>query len=192
MNPLNSFLNLFRKKRSVSTEANKKWLQGYHAFEAGKKHFAEQSDQEAVNCFDEADECGFEAVELFSLRGTCLQSLEWNIDAIDDFTKAISLEPQDCNLYFQRAMSKISIGDQQGFLIDIQDAIRLAKVDNALTKIYNLQANERGSKSVATVYEQQAALHNDTPAFIIDKSVEKAKLKGRRKNNPNDHNSIRG
>jgi tetratricopeptide (TPR) repeat protein len=181
MNPLNSLFNLFRRKPSVSKEANERWHRGYHAFEAGKKHFAKRRDQEAVDCFDTAVECGFEDAALFGLRGSCLQSLEWHIDAIDDFTKAISLETQDCNLYFQRAMSKSSIGDQQGFLADIQDAIRLARADNALTRNYNLWAKEHGWQSVAASYEGQAALSYDMPDFIKDKRVEQTKLRGRRK-----------
>ena len=68
-----------------------------------------------------------EQADLFSCRGSCLQSLEWHLDAIDDFTKAISLEPENCNFYFQRAMSKIACGDQQGFLVDIKEAIRLSR-----------------------------------------------------------------
>ena len=83
MNPLSSLLNLFRKKPSASTEANERWLQGYHAFEAGKKHFAERRDQEALDCFDTAVECGFEDETLFSSRGSCLKALEWHLDAID-------------------------------------------------------------------------------------------------------------
>lgn len=181
MNPLSSLLNLFRKKPSASTKANARWLQGYHAFEAGKKHFAERRDQEAVDCFDTAVECGFEDEPLFSLRGSCLQALEWQLDAIDDFTKAISLEPQDCNHYFQRAVSKESIGDQQGHLADIKDAIRLAKADNATNRIYNLGAKDKGWQSAAAMYEGIAALSADPLDFIRDRKIERAKLRGRRK-----------
>lgn len=184
MNPLSSLLNLFRKKPSVSTEANERWLQAHHAFEVGKKHFADRRDQEAVDCFDKAVECGFEDVALFGLRGSCLQSLKWHIDAIYDFTKAISLEPQDCNLYFQRAMSKSSTGDQQGFLADIQDAIRLSKVDSALNRNYNLGAKDMGHKSTAAMYEWQAAM-SDMPDSLRDRllseRIERTKLRGRRK-----------
>ena len=174
-------LDLFRKKPSVSAEANERWLHGHRAFEAGKKHFAARREQEAVGCFDAALEYGFETAALFSLRGTCLQSLGWHLDAIDDFTKAISTEPQDCNLYFQRAMSKSSTGDEQGFIADIQDAIRLSKVDSALNRNYNLGAKDMGWHSTAAMYEGQAALSADSPDFIIDKKIERTKLRGRRK-----------
>jgi hypothetical protein len=186
MNPLNSLVNLFRKTPSVSTEANERWLRGYHAFEAGKKHFAARRDQEAVDCFDTAEECGSEECDfvdepLFSLRGSCLQSLEWHLDAIDDFTKAISFAPQDCNLYFQRAVSKEATGDQQGHLADIQDAIRLAEADNALNRIYNLGVKDKGWRSAAAMYAGIAALSADPPDFIRDRKIERTKLRGRRK-----------
>ena len=179
MNPLSSLLNFFGKKSTAQTEANEKWLQGHRAFEAGKKHFSERRDQEAADCFDTAVECGFKNATLFGLRGSCLQSLKWHLDAIDDFTKAISLEPQDCNLYFQRAMSKSSAGDEQGFLADIQDAIRLSKVDSALNRSYNLGAKDMGWQSAAAMYEAQA-VRSDLPDFIRDKNIERAKLRGRR------------
>jgi tetratricopeptide (TPR) repeat protein len=180
MNPFTGLTSLFKRNPSGSTEANKRWLQGYKAFEDGKKYFAERRDQEAVDCFDTAVENGFEGATLFSLRASCLQSLEWDSDAIDDFTKAISLEPEDCNHYFQRAMSKNAIGDQQGFLADIQEAIRLSKVDNALNRNYNLGAVKMGWQSTAAMYKGQAALSAEEPDFIRDRKIERAKLRGRR------------
>lgn len=181
MNPLNSLLNIFRKKPSASTETNDKWMRGYNAFKAGKKHFAEHRNQEAIECFDTAIECGFEDVTVFCLRGSCLQTLEWHLDAIDDFTMAISLEPQDCNLFFQRAMAKSSTGDQQGFLTDIEDAIRLSKAETTLNRNYNLGAKDMGHESTTAMYKAQAALLSDSPDFIIKKSVERTMLRGRRK-----------
>jgi tetratricopeptide (TPR) repeat protein len=143
-------------------------------------HFSARRDQEAVDCFDKALECGIEDAELFGLRGSCLQSLEWHLDAIDDFTRAISLEPDDCNLYFQRAMSKTATGDQLGFQADIQQAIRLSKMDNALNRNYNQGAKEMGWPTAAAMYEGQAALSGHKPDFIIEKDVERTMRRGRR------------
>lgn len=181
MNPLRSLLSPFRKKPSASADANEKWLQGYHAFEAGKEHFAKRRDQEALDCFDTAVECGFENEVVFSLRGLCLQALEWDLDAIDDFSKAISLEPQDCNNYFLRAMSKDATGDSLGFLADIQEAIHLSKVDSALNRKYNLGAKDMGWESTTALYEGQAALSGDWPDFIKGRKIERTQLRGRRK-----------
>ena len=176
-------LDLFRKKPSSSAEAEK-WLRGYNALEAGKKHFAEERTEQALDCLDTAIECGLEHGEAFSLRGSCLQTLEWHLDAIDDFSKAISLEPQDCNTYFQRAMSKFSTGDHQGFLADIEEAIRLSETDNALNRIYNTYAQETGWQSATAMYKGQAALSANMPDFVRDKFIERTKLRGRRKNMP--------
>jgi len=184
MNPLRSFLNLFGAKPKPSTAANQQWLQGYEAFEAGKRHYAGRRHEEAVACFDEAVECGFEDGELFSLRGSSLQALKWNIDAIEDFTRAISTEPDDCNLYFQRAMSKVSIGDQLGFLADVQEAIRLSRVESEATRAYNTYANETGHESVTQIYQFQLMMQGEMPEFLVAKRVEEAELRGRRKNKP--------
>jgi tetratricopeptide (TPR) repeat protein len=176
-------LDLFRKKPISSPEAQK-WLRGYNALEAGKKHYAEKRTEQALDCFDTAIECGLGDGTAFSLRGSCLQTLEWHVDAIDDFSKAISLEPQDCNHYFQRAMSKTSAGDHEGFLADIQEAIRLSKTDNALNRIYNTYAQDTGWQSATAMYEGQAALSGNMPDFVRDERIERTKLRGRRKNIP--------
>ena len=60
-------LNLFKRKPTGSTEANQRWIRGYEAFEAGKKHFAAGRDKDAVDCFDTAVECGFEEVGGFAV-----------------------------------------------------------------------------------------------------------------------------
>ncbi len=181
MNLLNSFVNLFRKKPNASTEANERWLRGHDTFTTGKKHYAGGRTLEALGCFDSAIECGFEDAVLYGLRGCCLQTLEWHLDAIDNFSKAILLDSQDCNNYFQRAMSKTATGDSHGFLTDIQEAIRLSKVDSALNRSYNLGAKSMGSKSITAMYEGQAALSADWPDFVREKNIERTKLRGRRK-----------
>ena len=191
MNPLTSLLSFFKTKPSVATEGNKKWRRGYNAFEAGKKHYAEQRTEEALDCFDTAVECGFEDGTLFGLRGSCLQTLEWDLDAIDDFSAAISFEPQDCNNYYARAMSKQGAGDPQGALADIQEAIRLSRVDNALNRHYDSGAKEMGWPSTAARYEvdelRLASFFNGEMAgfmrdALIARNIERTKLKGRRKN----------
>ncbi|HEY1717321.1 MAG TPA: hypothetical protein VGH42_03400 [Verrucomicrobiae bacterium] len=183
MNPLSNFLNFFRKKPSVSTEADDKWLQGYDALVAGKKHLAEGRHQAALDYFDTAVECGFDDGEMFGSRAPCLQSLEWHLDAIDDFTKAIRREPEDSNLYFQRSISKRAVGDQQGGLADMQDAIRIAKTDNKFTRGYNLVIKDMGWQSVVAMYEGFGAIWCQTPDTIIERRIKETKLRGRRKDN---------
>jgi len=171
-----------RGVRETADEARKarKWLEGYHAFEDGKGHYSARRDQEAVDCFDKAIECGLEDADVFALRGSCLQSLEWNLDAIDDFTRAISLQPDDCNLYFQRAMSKTATGDQSGFEADMQQAILLSKVDSPLNRNYNQGAKEMGWANTTAMYEGQAIRSVRKPDFIVQKDVERTMHRGRR------------
>jgi tetratricopeptide (TPR) repeat protein len=68
-----------------------------------------------------------------------LQALNYHLDAIADFDYGLIVEPQDCNLYFGRAISKEAIGDYNGALSDIDKAIEFSKLEN----ITNQQYNER-------------------------------------------------
>ena len=89
------------------------------------KHYGEKRTQDALNCFDSAVACGYEDATLFSSRGSCLQTLKWHLDAIDDFNRAIALEPKDSNGYFMRSISKSATGDLHGSVSDLQEAIRV-------------------------------------------------------------------
>lgn len=159
---------------------NEAWLQAYESFEKGKAHYLSNRYEEALACFDSAVRGGFKSGDLFSSRASILQTQEWQLDAIDDFTRAIALEPEDCNYYFQRAMSRISIGDQDGFNKDIQEAIRLSRFKTRLNQIYNEQANEMGHQSVTALYELQSLAHAQTPDFILERNANRAASKGRR------------
>ena len=163
-----------------------KWMQGYVAFKEGEKHYLEKRSLEAVECFDKAIECGFEQeTSIYFMRGSCLQELDWNLDAIDDFSKAISLEPQDCNNYFMRALSKGATGDSAGCIADLQEAIRMSKVENSTNEEYCLGAKNMGWPSHTAMYEAQILFHSPSSAEHIDKimrekKIERARLRGRR------------
>jgi tetratricopeptide (TPR) repeat protein len=153
-------LNLFRKKPSSSPE-DEKWLRGYNALEAGKKHYIEQRTEQALDCFDTAIECGLGDGEAFSLRGSCLQTLEWHLDAIDDFTRAIELERDDSNYYYMRSISRGAVGDLQGRVDDLNEAIRVAGIPNAANRSHNEHAKEKGYRNgVAGVYQMDLVRAN--------------------------------
>lgn len=183
---MKNLFNVFKKKSKKVEEAERGSMVGLRAFEDGKSHFAVRNEQAAVNCFDTAVEFGYTTAELFGLRGSCLQTLEWHLDAIDDFTRAIALDPDDCNNYFQRAMSKSAAGDQAGFEADIQHAIRFSAADNELNRNYNRTAIEMGHSNVAAMYRGQAALSAHKPAFIIARNIERTKRRGRRPSGTTD------
>ena len=163
-----------------TAEADQRWLRGYNAFEAAKEHYKARNDQEAIARADTAEDCGYSDPDLFSLRGACLQTLQWDFDAIDDFSRAISLQPNDCNHYFQRALSLRSVGDLDGFFADIREAIRIAKTDTPITRIYNDGAREMGWPDAVAIYEAQMTSATGLPDVVRAMSAEQAKLKGRR------------
>ena len=151
MNPLNSLRNLFKKNTQVSPEGPQ-WLEGFHAFEKGKIHF-NNDDQKALDCFDRAIKSGFEGEGIYGLRAICLQALHFDHDAIDNFNKAISLAPEEANLYFMRSLSRAATGDLTGRVSDLQEAIRLSKIHNKYNEFWNNYAKETGWPSATVYYE---------------------------------------
>lgn len=154
MNRFTNILNFFKQKDNGPTEGNQKWVEGYKAFERGKQHYLAGQEthsiaaqiQNALNCFDYAIASGFEDGGIYGTRGSCLQLLDFHLDAIDDFNKAIPLEPDDSNLYYMRSVSKGATGDLRGRVSDLQEAIRLAGVDTAINKSYDAWAKQKGHK----------------------------------------------
>lgn len=159
MNPLSAIFNLFKK--SEPSEDDKKWLDGYHAFQKGKELYhrnlrdrrdgsttgwapTKEQVQEALDCFDKAIELNFRDSWVYGLRAGCLQFLDFHLDAIDDLTKAITLEPNDCALYYQRSVSRMATGDLLGRVSDLQAAIRLATVPSTVIKAYDEEVKQRG------------------------------------------------
>lgn len=175
---MKSFLNFFKSESKELPETRQKWIKGHRAFERGKFHLIAHHDQEALDCFDEAVNCGFENAEVFGLRGCCLESLEWELDAIEDFTKAISFDQEDCNLYFQRSIAKLSVGDKIGSDADLHEAIRLSRIEGESNANYNESARQMGWPDAATMYSAQLLIQ--TPDFILAKNSERAKLRGKR------------
>lgn len=145
--------NFIKKKTYDKQKAKRKWLQGFHAFKEGLKHTYEGRDQEAVDCFDKAIKSGVEFEEVYAWRGMCLWALDFHLDAIDDFNKAISLEPADCELYYMRSLSKSATGDFEGCVTDLQEAIRLSEVDNENNRTWNSHAKEMGWRDATFYYK---------------------------------------
>lgn len=152
--------NLFSKNKTpeFSPEeqalSKRKW-DGFDFFSKGKNCYLNRQTSEALSYLDRALEYGFEenfsydASKLYDLRAGCLQELEYHYDAINDFDKSISLEPNDCNKYFLRSISKGAILDCEGEVADLEKAIQLSKVDNALNREYNDAARIQGHKNGA-------------------------------------------
>jgi tetratricopeptide (TPR) repeat protein len=86
-------------------------------------------------------------------RGCCLQSLDYHLDAIDDFTKAIELSPGEANIYFMRSMSYLQLGDVVEAWKDNITAIQLSKNNNNENSEANKRAKEMGYETATSFYE---------------------------------------
>jgi tetratricopeptide (TPR) repeat protein len=163
MNPFTTIVNCLKKKDNGPTEAGKQWTEGYNAFQRGKQHYLPGGEthsvvsriQNALDCFDYSIASGFEDGGIYGTRGSCLQLLELHLDAIDDFNKAIPLEPEDCNLYYMRSVSKGATGDLHGRVADLKEAIRLSRIDNDVNKSFNLGAKKLGYESSAAMFKAE-------------------------------------
>lgn len=81
-----------------------------------------------------------------------LAGIKRNLDAIDDFTKAIALDHDDCNIYYLRAISREAVGDLEGVETDIKKAVLLSQRDSKLNRAYNDYAGGLGYTSVGDLY----------------------------------------
>jgi tetratricopeptide (TPR) repeat protein len=153
------FATLQRPKRKPDTgltENERLWQKGYEALERGKQLYLQNEVQQALHYFDTAIDSGFEGADVYGMRGGCLQALQYDLEAIDDFTKSIGLEPGDSNTYYQRSISKGAVGDLHGRVEDLNEAIRLAGIDSASTRSHDAHARESGYESgVVDVYRME-------------------------------------
>ena len=136
--------NIFKRPTTEPTESDHLWREGYRAFERGKDLYFQNEAQQALHYFDTAIDSGFEGADVYGMRGGCLQLLQFDLDAIDDFTKAIEFDSEDSNNYFMRSISKGAVGDLHGRIDDLNEAIRLAGIDSASTRSHNAYARENG------------------------------------------------
>jgi len=145
------------KKPAIEpTENGQLWQEGAKALERGKDLYFQKEDPQALHYFDIAIDSGFEGADVYGMRGGCLQKLQFHLDAIDDFTKAIEFDHEDSNNYFMRSISKGAVGDLQGRIDDLNEAIRLAGIDSSSTRSYNAYARENGYKDgIAGMYSMQ-------------------------------------
>jgi tetratricopeptide (TPR) repeat protein len=151
----------------------------------GSPEFRETKKKEALRYFDQAIANGYDASEVFSLRGSCLNDLGFYFEALEDYNKAIQQRPSKgiASNYHMRSMIKQSLLDFQGSLADLNEAIRLSKLDNDDNRWWNNHANTMGFKSATEVYEDSLPLVNSLiereKTSPTDKSAELRKIKRR-------------
>lgn len=119
--------------------------------------YIEKQKKEALKLFDKAIKNGYDSAEVYSLRGRCLNHLGFYFDAIEDFTKAINIKPKHgiASNYHMRSIIKDTVFDYEGSLADIEEAIRLSKLDNDDNEYWNDYAKKTGFKTATQFYEWQ-------------------------------------
>jgi tetratricopeptide (TPR) repeat protein len=163
----------FSKKQTTILEVAIK------AGERGMELEKQKRYAEALDCYDVAIKGG---IKCYVFRAGCLASLEWHLDAIDDYDKAIAEDPSDCNLYFLRSQSKHAVGDKTG-IDDLKRAIDLSKNNSSASRENNENAKLMGLQSATFLYESSLSLYpedNDIRNMIFRKLADAAKIKGRR------------
>ena len=145
---------------------------GYEAYKKGQELFLANDLIGALASFDIAIEYGFgsrprDDGDVFALRGSCLQSQGFDLDAIDDFDIAIQLrqeyakvsrEGEDCNLYYQRANSKSAAGDYEGSITDIKEAIKVASSESKLNAAYDKSMQKIGWPNAAEWFQSRLTM----------------------------------
>ena len=92
-------VNAFARPQLTHQHTDEKWAEGLNSFEQGKLYYNAKKFNKALRCFDVAVDCKLKQAELFALRGGCLQALQQHHAAIEEFSKAIALDHNDCNLF---------------------------------------------------------------------------------------------
>lgn len=122
---MNWFNNLSKKifKEGVSRSASNEALAN---FERGKQLYYSNQYQDALLHLDLAVNSGFDS-GIFEVRGNCLQKMDYHYRAIEDFDKAIEIDPLEYSNYYSRAISKKAILDFTGQIEDLHNAIHYYK-----------------------------------------------------------------
>lgn len=173
---MNWFSNLFKRKEINDTyhyESETEW-DAFICFARGEKHFFNSEWDDALYHFDNAVEKKYiKKVELFEYRGICLQALGYEYDAIEDFNKAIQFSPNNCNLFYMRALSKDVILDYEGAIEDIEKAIELSKQDTKMNRQYNESAINNGFSDGALGMYKTALFRAKSRLEFDNREIEK-------------------
>lgn len=134
---------------------------GLEFFRIGKELFLNKEFEKAIENFDKSIDCGIED-GVYEFRGMSLQALNFDLDAIDDFDKAIAQNPEDANLYFFRGLSRSAAGYIVDSIKDFSRAVELSKIPNELNKNYNSTIKGKGWQSITDFYNSYLIREKDT------------------------------
>ena len=84
--------------------------------------------------------------------------MDLDLDAIDDFTKAIEYDPANAQLYYNRAFAKILTGDYEGAMSDRATTFELIKAD---TTVNRSESEKALSENYPSLYQKYFDLYNE-------------------------------
>jgi tetratricopeptide (TPR) repeat protein len=154
-------LNILRKlfdKPKTEIHADTKGSKGItkemiYSLRDGIKLSDEGKHEEAVSKFDMAIESGiFE--EAYRERGYSLQILGFHLDAIDDFSTAIDLFPENANNYYGRALSYGRLGYYEQATVDAEKAVELSQIKSQENFQLNQIANKKNIMPPTLLYKE--------------------------------------
>ncbi len=147
-------MNLIKRIKSLFGKRNynftRKYSEGLITYNKGIVFYKDNKKAEALIYFDKAIECGIK--DAYSYRAWCLESLHYDYEAIEDFTKAIEITPDDCNLFFGRGLAKRGSMDYEGAVKDAEFAVEYSKKQNTDFEWRTRQALDKGYPSLSMLY----------------------------------------
>jgi len=177
----NSILEGLKRRFSKS-----KSDEGFAHLEKGKQLYLSNKFQDALLYLDSAINLGFDN-GVYIVRGNCLQKLDYHYNAIEDFDKAIEMNPLEFSIYYSRAISKKAILDFTGQIEDLHNAIHYYKkklnIENHILKAFEtdlLTAKMNIDGIRQNMYEARKILPSiEIKALIKDSLHLIKKVKGR-------------
>ncbi len=112
--------------------------------------------EKALKSFNSLIESVNDDPDLFSYRGVALLNLNRKKEALVDFNKAVSLQPDYSYRYASRAFAKDAMGDLAGAIEDYNKAIELDPEDAIAHNNLGLLIEKSGNQSTAKKHFESA------------------------------------
>jgi tetratricopeptide (TPR) repeat protein len=127
-------------------------------YESGVSAFIDKNYAAAIEKFTQALEAGDDSYPIWVSRGAAfLQSNKIN-RAVDDFSRAISIQPTRARGYHMRALAHDKLGDSEAALCDLDKAIKLDPQYGAAFRSRATVLDKIGRREEA-VEDMQTAVH---------------------------------
>jgi len=151
------FLSWLIEKQPVDDVSNEPFYyhNAYADYQTAKKLILEKDlkvkdNESALLLLDKAINGGVRPA--YGDRAFMLQLFNFDYDAISDFDKAISFDPEDSNLFFGRGLSKMKLCDFDGAVTDLSTAVRLVKIECERNNKLSLEAKRLGITEPIILY----------------------------------------